>query len=191
MFWNFNPKGPQCFCCSPAMFIQFGMWLKWMSGFVRWIIKQLDKVHGFCYILYHVISFPPCGKLITIKQRRFTRFKGRSQMENVMFTCFFVLKKSNWKNQHPTNLQKPHGITSPKPENQTTRWTGFYQNHPTPTPVENSHGKTEFSTQEKDYVFQPGPAEAIGMCLTEDGVSFWKSFWDGEVYVNINCQSVF
>lgn len=36
MFWNFNPKALSAFCCSPAMIIRFGMWLKWMSGFVRW-----------------------------------------------------------------------------------------------------------------------------------------------------------
>eukprot|EP00434_Breviolum_minutum_P029209 symbB.v1.2.025836.t1/scaffold2536.1/size76742/2 len=30
-------------------------------------------------------------------------------------------------------------------------------------------GKKAMSGPEKDYVFQPGPAEAIGMCLTEDG----------------------
>lgn len=85
-----------------------------------------------------------------------------------------------WK-QHP---KTQNHMDLPKTLNQTTQ-NGFLSKPPTPPRWKT----TEFSTQEKDYVFQPGPAEAIGMCLTEDGVSPGM-FWDGEVYVNISCQSV-
>ena len=175
MLWNFNPKGLSVFVLVQQWLSSLGC--DWNECQDLWggKIKQLDKVHGFCYILYHVISFRPCGKLITIKQKRFTCFKGRSQIGDVIFTCFFVLK-SNWK-QHPkttwTTEGPPHNL---KPNNAPN---GFLSKPPHPNPGGVSHGVLTFSTQEKDYVFQPGPAEAIGMCLTEDGVLSGKSFWDG------------
>ena len=108
-------------------------------------------MHGFCYILYHVISFPACGKLITIKQRRFTCFKGRSQME-MSCTCFLFSNRMKTASKNT----KPHGPPQNLKPNNAER-VSIKTTHP--TPVEN-HG-----------VFHPGK----GLCF-----SAWtgRSHWD-------------
>jgi hypothetical protein len=36
----------------------------------------------------------------------------------------------------------------------------------------------------EEYVFKPGPAESIGMCLTEDGFAVWERFEHAELWPN-------